>query len=413
MLEELFFIHKKTVEDTPLDFKRYLYNQIDWDAQAVCVMGPRGVGKTTLLLQHYHEVYHHVEKCLYVSADNIEVAAFGLFQIAKEYFQYGGDALIVDEIHKHPQWQNELKSILDTFKKKKIFVSGSSSLALQKGKVDLSRRLVYYSLKGLSFREYLMLKEKITVPSVSIEDIFSRHVALAGKVSSGGPVLKYFRQYLSTGYYPFFVEGETTYYAKLLNIIEKALYEDVAAMGNLKRSNIIVLKKMLWLIASSGPFTVNIEKMSRELRLSKEYVYSYLEYLEGAGLISCLRPGGKGYVMARKPQRIYIQDPNLLGVLHHQLMSGHDQGALRETFFVNQLKDFFKVTASDEGDFLLNDKYTVEIGGKDKGFDQIRKVKHAYVVADRIEIGAGKRFPSIFLGCFIEFGASRANMVLT
>lgn len=398
MLEELFFTHQKTVEDTPLDFKRYLYHQIDWKAQAVCVMGSRGVGKTTLLLQHYHEVYRNVEKCLYISADNVEVAAFGLFQIAKEYFQYGGDAIIVDEVHKYPQWQNEIKSILDTFKKNKIFISGSSSLALSEGKVDLSRRLVYYSLKGLSFREYLLLKEKVTVPSASLENIFSHHVALAGKVSSGVPVLKHFKQYLSMGYYPFFMEGETTYYAKLLNIIEKVIYEDVAAMGNLKRSNILILKKMLWLIATAGSFMVNIEKMSRELTLSKEYVYSYLEYLEGAGLISCLRPGGKGYALARKPQKVYIHDPNLLGVLHHQLMSERDQGALRETFFVNQLKDFFKVTASDKGDFLLNDKYTIEIGGKDKGFDQVRGIKDAFVAADRIEIGVGKKIPLYLFG---------------
>jgi predicted AAA+ superfamily ATPase len=398
MLEELFFIHQKTVEDTPLDFRRYLYDRIDWKAQAVCVMGPRGVGKTTLLLQHYHEIYHNVEKCLYVSADNVEVAALGLFQVAKEYFQYGGDALIIDEIHKYPQWQSELKSILDTFRKKKVFVSGSSSLALQESKVDLSRRLVYYSLKGLSFREYLTLKEKIAAPLVSLADIFSHHVALAGKISSGVPVLKYFKYYLSGGYYPFFVEGEATYYSKLLNIIEKALYEDVAALGNLKRSNILILKKMLWLIAGSGPFTVNIEKMSRELKLSKEYVYSYLEYLQGAGLISCLRPGGKGYVSARKPEKIYIQDPNLLGVLHHQLMSERDQGALRETFFVNQLQGVSKITTSPKGDFLLADKYTVEVGGKDKGFDQIKEVKEAYVAADRMEIGAGKKIPLYLFG---------------
>lgn len=398
MLEELFFSHKKVVEDIPLGFKRYLYDQIDWKAQAVCVMGPRGVGKTTLLLQHYQEVYGNPEKCLYVSADNVEVAAFGLFQIAKEYFQYGGEALIIDEIHKYPEWQAELKSILDTFKKKKVFVSGSSSLALQAGKVDLSRRLVYYALKGLSFREYLGLKEKIDIPAVSLEEVFSHHVALAGKVSSGTPVLKYFKQYLTSGYYPFFVEGEGTYYAKLLTIIEKALYEDVAAMGNLKRSNILVLKKMLWLIATSGSFTVNIEKMSRELGLSKEYVYAYLEYLEGAGLIACLRPAGKGYVLARKPQKTYIHDPNLLGALHNQLMSENDQGAVRETFFVSQLKDLFKITASDRGDFVLNDKYVVEVGGKDKGFDQIKEIKNGYVAADRMEIGAGKKIPLYLFG---------------
>ncbi len=398
MLEELFFIHQKTVEDTPLNFKRYLYDQIDWKAQAFCVMGPRGVGKTTLLLQHYHESYRTVEKCLYVSADNIEVSALGLFKIAKEYFQYGGEALIIDEVHKYPNWQSELKSILDTFKKKRFFVSGSSSLALQEGKVDLSRRLVYYGLKGLSFREYLTLQEKMVMASVSLDEILSRHVALAEKISSEAPVLKYFKQYLAAGYYPFFLEGETTYYSKLLNIIEKVLYEDVAALGNLKRSNIPVLKKMLWLVASSGSFTVNIEKMSRELKLSKEYVYSYLEYLEGSGLISSLRSGGKGYSMARKPEKIYIQDPNLLGALNHQLVLERDQGALRETFFVNQLKDLFKVTASDKGDFLLNDKYTIEIGGKDKNFGQIKDVKDAYVAADRLEIGSGRKIPLYLFG---------------
>ncbi|MFH0753094.1 MAG: AAA family ATPase [Candidatus Omnitrophota bacterium] len=398
MLDELFFSHHKVVEDTPLVFKRYLYNQIDWNSQAICIMGPRGTGKTTLLLQHYHEVYQHVEKCLYVSADNVEVAAYGLFQIAKEYFQYGGEALIIDEVHKHPRWQSELKSIIDVFKKKKVLVSGSSSLVLQEGKVDLSRRLAYYSLRGLSFREYLMLKEKITVPVMTLERVFADHVAVAGKVLSGISVLKHFKRYLSAGYYPFFEEGDATYYAKMLTIIEKVLYEDVAAMGNLKRSNILILKKMLWLIATSGSFTVNIEKMSRDLGLSKEYVYAYLEYLEGAGLISCLRPGGKGYVLARKPQKAYIQNPNLLGVLHHQLLAESDQGALRETFFVNQLKDVYKISASADSDFMISDKYTVEIGGKGKGFDQVKNIKNAYVAADRIEIGVGHKVPLYMFG---------------
>ncbi|MBK8871269.1 MAG: ATP-binding protein [Elusimicrobia bacterium] len=398
MLEELFFIHKRVVEGAPLEFKRYLYDQIDWKAQGVCVTGPRGVGKTTLLIQHYHEAYGNPEKCLYLSADNVEVAAFGLFQIAKEYFQYGGEALVIDEIHKHPQWQGELKSIVDTFKNKKIIVSGSSSLALQEGKVDLSRRLAYYALKGLSFREYLSLKEKIVLPVMTLEEIFSRHVALAGQVSSHGPVLKYFKKYLASGYYPFFVEGESTYFGKLLTIVEKALYEDVAAMGNLKRSNILVLKKMLWLIATSSSFTVNIEKMSRDLGLSKIYVYAYLEYLERAGLITCLAPAGKGYVMARKPQKIYIHDPNLLGALHNQLESQNDQGAVRETFFVSQLNGLFKITASDRGDFLLNDRYTIEVGGKDKSFDQVRDTRNGYVAADRMEMGAGKKIPLYLFG---------------
>jgi predicted AAA+ superfamily ATPase len=398
MLEELFYIHKKTVEDMPVDFKRYLYGEIDWNAASICVMGPRGVGKTTLLLQHYREKYNDVEKCLYISADNVEVSAGGLFRTAKEYFQYGGEALIIDEIHKYSQWQSELKSILDTFKGKKILVSGSSSLALQTSKVDLSRRLVYYSMKGLSFREYLALKEKISVSAVSLEEVLTGHVRLAQKIATGKPVLKYFKQYLTMGYYPFFLEGEATYVSKLLSIIEKVIYEDVAIMGNIKKSNIAVLKKMLWLIATASPFTVNIEKISRDLGLSKEYVYAYFEYLEGAGLIYCLRPGGKGFALARKPQKAFIYDPNLLSVLHSQIMSENDQGAVRETFFLNQLKDLVKVTASDKGDFLINDKYVFEIGGKGKTFKQVKDVNNAYVVADRMEIGAGNKIPLYLFG---------------
>lgn len=398
MLEELFYIHQKTVEDTPVDFKRYLYADIDWKAASICVMGPRGVGKTTLLLQHYREKYNDIEKCLYISADNVEVSAGGLFRTAKEYFQYGGEALIIDEIHKYSQWQFELKSILDTFKSKKILVSGSSSLALQSGKVDLSRRLAYYAMKGLSFREYLSLKEKIFVPPVSLQEILTGHVRIAQKLAAGKPVLKYFKQYLSMGYYPFFLEGEATYVSKLLSIIEKALYEDVAIMGDIKKSKIVVLKKMLWLIATAGSFTVNIDKISRDLGISKDYVYAYLEYLERAGLIYCLRPGGKGFALARKPQKAFIHDPNLLGVLHSQLMSEHDQGTLRETFFVNQLKDLVKITASAQGDFLIGDKYVFEIGGKGKGFKQVKGMSNAYVAADRMEIGAGNKIPLYLFG---------------
>jgi len=398
MLEELFYIHQQTVEDTPVDFKRYLYADIDWKAASICVMGPRGVGKTTLLLQHYREKYNDVEKCLYIAADNVEVSVGGLFRTAKEYFQYGGEALIIDEIHKYPQWQSELKSILDTFKGKKILVSGSSSLALQNSKVDLSRRLAYYSMKGLSFREYLGLKEKISVPVVSLQDVLTSHVRLTQKIAPGKPVLKYFKQYLSMGYYPFFLEGEATFVSKLLSIIEKVLYEDVAIMGDIKKSKIAVLKKMLWLIASASPFIVNIDKISRDIGISKDYVYAYFEYLEGAGLIYCLRPGGKGFALARKPQKAFINDPNLLSVLHNQLKSEDGQGALRETFFVNQLKDLVKITASDKGDFLINDKYVFEVGGKGKTFKQVKDVSNAFVVADRMEIGAGNKIPLYLFG---------------
>jgi uncharacterized protein len=398
MLEELFYIHSKTVENVPRNFRRYLYELIDWESGRVCVTGARGVGKTTMLLQHYHQKYADVEKCLYVSADNIEICAVGLFKTAKEYFSYGGQALIIDEIHKYPSWQTELKNITDTFKDKKIMVSGSSSIDLQKSKADLSRRMVYYELKGLSFREYLKLKENVDFPPVSLEEIFQGHVAMSQKITLKGPVLKYFERYLSGGYYPFFAEGEGVYVSKLLNIIEKVLYQDIAITGNMKYAHINVLKKILRLISDSVPFVANISKMSRDMGISKEYIYIYLEYLERAGLINAMRGKGKGYRLVRKAEKIFMENTNLLLALNHSLKSESGLGAVRETFFVNQLKDTANISVSEKGDFLVDSKYVVEIGGKDKKAVQIKELKDAYIAADRIEIGYGAKVPLYLFG---------------
>ena len=398
MLEELFYLHKRTVDGVPLVFKRHLYGGVEWDSPCLCVSGARGVGKTTLLLQHYQERYGDVEKCLYVSADNIEVSALGLLNIAKEYFKYGGAALIIDEVHKYPNWQIELKNILDIFKNKKILFSGSSSLELQQGKADLSRRVVYYHLKGLSLREYLELKEGIKLPVHPLKELLSGHVKIAQGAISELPILKYFRDYLVSGYYPFFKEGEKTYLSRVLNVIEKVLYEDIATLGNMKRSNIQALKKMLWVIATSVPFTINIDKMSREIGLSKEYVYAYLEYLEGAGLISSLRADAKGYKLVRKPEKLFIENTNLLFAINNYLRTESEQGLVRETFFVNQLREIAKIAPGNDNDFVVDGKYHFEVGGKSKSFKQLKGLKNAYVVADRIEIGQGNKIPLYLFG---------------
>lgn len=398
MLDELIYIHSKTVENTPLNFRRYLYDKVEWDSGRICITGPRGTGKTTMLLQYYHEKYANVEKCLYISADNVEVCALGLLNIAKEYFKYAGQALIIDEAHKYPSWQIEIKNIVDTFKDKKIMVSGSSSLGLQKGKVDLSRRLAYYNLKGLSFREYLKLAKDISLPALGLEDILSSHVSLSQNVMKKGPVLKHFKDYLSTGYYPFFMEGSGVYISKVFNVIEKVLYEDVAVMGDIKKSHIQVLKKILWLIASSSSFSVNIAKISRDIGISKEYLYIYLDYLEKSGLINTMRKSGRGYRAMRKAEKIFIENTNLLIALNSHLKSDSGQGAVREAFFVNQLKDVYNISLCEKGDFLVDGKYTFEIGGKDKKSKQIRGVKGAYIAADRIEIGYGNNVPLYLFG---------------
>jgi predicted AAA+ superfamily ATPase len=398
MLEELFYIHRKIVEDVPVAFKRYLYDEIDWGAKHICITGCRGTGKTTLLLQHYLKTYNDVEKCMYISADHVVVAGSGLFNIAREYFKLGGEAIIIDEIHKSPNWEAELKSIIDTFKHKRILVSGSSATKLKKGKADLSRRVVYYHLKDLSFREYLMLAESVALPVLSLDDVITDHVQHAELITKGRPILKYFNSYLNAGAYPFITEGRGTYLSKLLNVIEKVLYEDVAVAADMKQANIPVLKKILWLIASSVPFQVNIEKMSRELGISKQYVYQYIDHLDAAGLINAVPHEGTGYKTVRKPAKILMANSNLLFAANSSMLVEAERGCVRETFFVSQLATRLKTTIAAKGDFNVADQYIFEIGGPGKGYEQIKDIPNAFVAADGIEVGFAKKIPLYLFG---------------
>ncbi len=398
MFEELFYIHRKTVEDVPMEFKRYLHAGIDWDARHICITGCRGTGKTTLLLQYYTEIYNDVEKCLYISADHVAVAGVGLFKIASEYFKLGGDAIIIDEIHKSPNWEAELKSIIDTFKNKQVMVSGSSATKLKKGKSDLSRRVVYYHLKDLSFREYLALTQSIHLPMLSLNDVLTRHVQHAEQITKGRSILKLFNNYLNEGAYPFITEGQSTYFSKLLNVIEKVLYEDVAIAADMKQANIPVLKKIIWLIASSVPFQVNIEKMSRELGISKQYVYEYINHLDAAGLINAVPHGGTGYKTVRKPAKILMANSNLLFAVNRAMQAEAERGCVRETFFVSQLTTLFKTTITDKGDFKVADQHVFEIGGAGKGYGQIKDIPNAFIAADGIEIGFANKIPLYLFG---------------
>lgn len=397
-LQPLFTIHQNTLQNVPRGHKRYLYDQISWKSQALCLSGARGVGKTTLLHQHYLQTFGSVEKCLYLSADHVQVVSMGLFAIAQEYFKYGGEALIIDEVHRYPLWSQEVKNIFDTYKSKQIFLSGSSSIALGKGMADLSRRVVRYSLKGLSFREYLEFALGRSIPCFSLSDILQHHVDHAQRLSKNFPILKHFRDYLSFGYYPYFLEGREVYFNKLLNVIDKILSEDIPNIFNVSQAKIPILKKMIWLIASSQPFIPNIERMSQTLNLSKEYTYHFLEYLQKAELIQFASTSGKGHRMIRKPGKIFLENTNLWEAINGSLKQGGEIGTLRETFFLNQMKDF-KITLSETTDFLVEGKYHFEVGGKGKGYRASKEVpKNFYQAIDNIEIGTGSRIPLYLFG---------------
>jgi predicted AAA+ superfamily ATPase len=398
MLEELIRIHLAKVAEIKSDFQRYLYKQINWKERLIGIIGARGVGKTTLILQYYKENYKTPEDCLYISCDNVMVISEGLLNIAKNFFALGGKALLLDEIHKYPSWSQELKNIYDSFPNKQIVFSGSSSLDIIKGKYDLSRRAVIYQLIGLSFREYLRLELGLNIERLDLEEILRDHARIAARIIAKIPVLKYFKKYLQFGYYPFYLEGMDSYYQKINNVIEKIVYEDIPSVFPIKLSSVPVLKKIIYLIATSQPFSPNIERMSSALRVSKEYIYLYLDYLSSAGLFNSLYPTGVGFRMIRKPSKIYLENPNLSYTLGEKERLPLATGAIRECFFLNQVGKDHRISYPKKGDFLVDEKFIFEIGGKNKGSLSIKGKTKSFLALDDLEIGFKNRIPLYLFG---------------
>ncbi len=398
MLNELINIHTYVLSTAENRIRRYLYDQINWQNQAICIVGTRGVGKTTLMLQHLLAEYQSVSEALYISADNIHVLASGLFDSAQNYFSQGGKILFIDEVHKYPNWSIEIKNIIDTFKKCKVVFSGSSSIDLLQSKGDLSRRVVYYDLKGLSFREYLQFTHDKKLPTFTLIDIVNQHVSLAQNISCK-PILKYFKEYLQFGYYPYFLEGTQDYLLKVDNVIEKVIWEDIAAIHNLKQTTLPIIKKLLWLTATSNGFKPNIDKISKNLQVSREVIYNCLEYIANSGLIINLMEEATGMKLIRKPGKIFLDNTNLLHAINKKLQIETNEGNIRETFFVNQLAANHRVNLHDQADFIINSKLIFEIGGAGKTKKQIQDLGNdAYLALDNIEIGFGKRIPLYLFG---------------
>jgi predicted AAA+ superfamily ATPase len=397
MLENLVSIHNLVMEGTSTDFERYLYAQINWNAQAISIYGARGVGKTTLICQRLLSKYGHTKKALYMSLDNVHVLSSGLLNLATDFFNYGGEALFLDEVHKYPNWAVEIKNILDTFKKKQIIFSASSTIDLKKSKTDLSRRVVYHELKGLSFREYLSINKIIDMQPVSLKILLNTHVEICSAFT-GISILKHFFDYLEYGFYPFFLEGVVDYVSKLSNVIEKVIFEDIAVVHNLKQTTLYALKKLLWLIATSDGLVPNIERISTSLQVSKEVVYNCIEQLNQADLVHILYNDGEGMKLIRKPGKIHLENTNILHAISGSLKLDNKLGNIREIFFINQLIQSHRVNLYDKGDFIVDGKYVFEVGGKGKTFKQIKNEQDAYLAVDGIESGFGKRIPLYLFG---------------
>ena len=393
MLNTLRNTFLKQLSNTSLKFKRHLHDSLDMDDKLIGILGSRGVGKTTFILQYLKELDIALEKKLYFSVDHFYALNYSLYEIAEEFSKVGGEVLAIDEIHKYPNFSAELKSIYDTFDLKVIF-SGSSAIALENSKVDLSRRAVLYKIRGLSFREFLEFQTGEKFSSYTLEEILQNHTQIAYEINEKIKPFEYFSNYLEYGYYPFYKQNINLYSQKLTEVLNIVLESDLPLVFKIDPSNINKLKKLLAMLCQSKPYELNISKLSQKIELNRATLYNYLNYLEAGHLTTMIRQHSRGESIFSKPEKLYLNNTNL----SFAYCENSDIGTTREIFFTNQLSQSHSINYSKIGDFLIDNKYLFEIGGKNKSFKQIKDIENSFVAADDIEVGFGNKVPLWLFG---------------
>jgi predicted AAA+ superfamily ATPase len=372
------------------------------------IVGQRGVGKTTAMIQHLlarvqGDIYS--DKALYIQADHFLLHGESLYAIADAFYKLGGELFCIDEIHKYPNWSLELKSMSDTFPKLSILASGSSALAVNKGSHDLSRRALVYRMHGMSFREYIGMRYGLSFDSLLLETLLATHQQVADAIvqkldEKGLKILALFSEYLRHGYYPYFQEYQDIdqFFLTLEQNIRTTLESDLPAIySSLQGTSIRKIQKLLAIIASLVPFTPDLKALKHLLDIGDERTLkTYLGYLEEAGVILTANKTGKGLRLLEKPAKIYLNNPNLYYALSKRQLV--ERGAIRETFLFNMLHVAHSVSVPSKGDFLIEDQITIEVGGKNKGTSQIIGLKKAWLAVDDIEIGHGQRVPLWLFG---------------
>lgn len=391
-MERLKKISERKARETVVNFQRYLFDLIDWNQRLIIILGQRGTGKTTMLLQKMKQVS---KSSIYLSLDDIYFEANRLVFLADKLHEQGYRFLFLDEVHRYKYWSKDIKSVYDNYPDIKMIVTGSSILDIQKGQADLSRRSTIYQLAGMSFREFIHLEHDIKIDSITLEVLLQTHNELTAYMSDLIDPLQFYEEYLKFGYYPFFIEGKEVFGKKLLETVNLVLDIDIAPYDQLNHSTIRNMKKLLYIISQSVPFTPNISKLAEKLESSRNTLLKLLDLLSQAGLISLLRQETKGISYLQKPEKIYLQNPSLA---HYLSERKPNIGNLRETFFFSQLQTSHQVTAPRYGDFMIDDQYLFEVGGPSKTRTQIKGLPNAYIAADGIKGGTGDKIPLWLFG---------------
>ena len=402
-MQEIFANSNSLIENVSLQFKRYLFSEINWNTRLIEILGSRGVGKTTLMLQKAKLLNSEKSnQAVYISLDDKLMYNNSIVEIAEELVKYGVQYIFLDEVHKYPpkikgfDWSAEIKNVYDRFPGLNIVYSGSSVLKIYKGQGDLSRRKSSYRLAGLSFREYLSLNGIFATNSFLLNDILTNHQEITGSISKKVKIIPHFKEYLKTGYFPFYKEDSQNYFNRLNAILNVIIETDIPAVAEITFITSLKLKKLLAAIASTVPYVPNLVNLRQELFVADQRtLLRYLDFLEKAEVLNTLSQKAKGSKILHKPDKIYLGNTNYFYALN---MHGEEMGTIRELFFQTQVGVNYSLKIPLSGDFIVNDKFIFEIGGKNKTQHQIRDLTNAYLVLDDIENGIFNRIPLWLFG---------------
>ena len=386
----------RKLSNVSLDFTRSAMDEIPWRAQLVGIKGARGVGKTTLLLQYIKlHLSDQMAQTLYVSLDSFWFSSRSLSELIEDFYKQGGKFLFLDEVHKYPNWAQELKNAYDDYPDLKVVFTGSSALEILNARADLSRRAVVYEMQGFSFREFLGIETKINFSILSLNEILEKHVEITQEIGQKIKPFQYFSKYLEFGYYPFYREDKELYEIKLTEVVNMILEIELPLLRGIESGYVFKLKELLSVISASVPFTPNISKLGEKLTINRSTILSYLHYFQEVRLTNNLFKEANGISKLQKPQKIYLENTNLMQILS---ANNVNIGNVRETFFANQVGFRHNLLYTEKGDFLVDEKYTFEIGGKGKTKHQIEGIENAFIAADEIEFGFNQKIPLWLFG---------------
>lgn len=393
-IQPLYNNYHRKIAKVSLKFKRYLYNNIHWNSRIIGIKGARGVGKTTMLLQHIVENYQDIDKTLYASLDDLWFSTHSLLDLVDWADSHGINRLYLDEVHRYDKWSQTLKNIYDNYPEMSIVYTSSSLLMMDNAQTDLSRRQTLYTLHGLSFREFLSFEGILHIDPIPFDELLQEHVQKAMQIVRKVKITPLFENYLKYGYYPFYKETVEDFTDRLRQIASVVIDSDLPAVEKVSFETLQKVRKLLMIISEKVPFKPNMSELWKQLSTNNDLGLRMLYALDKAQILTLLSSKAKSYKYLYKPDKIFLNNTNLMNALCPNV----DKGNERETFFVCQMHVTKDVKRPKNGDFLIDDKYLFEVGGKNKTFNQIADIPNSYLAIDNTEVGFGCRIPLWMFG---------------